>query len=99
MPLIAQTLTYANEFRGQLGMAPNQTWTEMASNILVIRENDVTLEYATMNNSVQVKQADVVLDTFPLDYTHNYTTSDSLNDLDYVSTPPSSNPCLSSDSE
>ena len=85
MPLIAQTLTYANEFRTQLGMTPNATWTEMADNILIIRENDVTLEYTTMNNSVQVKQADVVLDTFPLDYTRNYTSSDSLNDLDYVS--------------
>ena len=85
MPLIAQTLMYANEFRGQLGMVPNETWNDMAASILVIRENDVTLEYTTMNNSVQVKQADVVLNTFPLGYTRNYSSTDSLNDLDYVS--------------
>lgn len=39
-----------------------------------------------MNNSVQVKQADVVLLTYPLDYGQsNYTASDKLLDLDYVS--------------
>jgi hypothetical protein len=38
-----------------------------------------------MNGSAVVKQADVILNTFPLSYTTNYTTHDSLNDLDYVS--------------
>lgn len=85
MPLISQTLTYANAFRKQFGMKENKTWTEMAENVLVLRENDVTLEYTAMNNSVEVKQADVVLDTFPLDYTRNYAPSAALNDLDYVS--------------
>jgi hypothetical protein len=87
MPLIAQTLMYANLFRKQLGMAQNDTWNDMAAHILIIRENDVTLEYTEMNNSVEVKQADVVLNTFPLDYTRNYAPSAALNDLDYVSTP------------
>ena len=85
MPLIAQTLTYANLFRKQLGMKQNDTWNSMAENVLLIRENDVTLEYTEMNNSVEVKQADVVLNTFPLDYTRNYAPSAALNDLDYVS--------------
>lgn len=57
----------------------------MAANVLVIRENGVTLEFTTMNGSAVVKQADVVLDTYPLAYTANYTEQDSLNDLDYVS--------------
>ncbi|GAM42190.1 acid trehalase [Talaromyces pinophilus] len=83
MTLISQTLSNANAFRKQFGMDENTTWTEMADNILLIRENDVTLEYTTMNNSVAVKQADVILSTFPLDYTKNYTTSAALNDLDY----------------
>jgi predicted dinucleotide-binding enzyme len=56
----------------------------MASNILFLRENDITLEYTTMNNSVQVKQADVVLVTYPLEYTTNYNAGDALTDLDYV---------------
>ncbi|OKL62054.1 Acid trehalase [Talaromyces atroroseus] len=83
MTLIAQTLLNANAFRNQFGLDQNSTWTEMADNVLVIRENDVTLEYTTMNNSVAVKQADVVLSTFPLDYTRNYTSNEALNDLDY----------------
>lgn len=57
----------------------------MAANVLVLRENGVTLEFTTMNGSAVVKQADVVLNTYPLGYTANYTTQDSLNDLDYVS--------------
>jgi hypothetical protein len=58
----------------------------MASDVLVLRENGVTLEFTTMNGSAVVKQADVILNTFPLSYTTNYTAQDSLNDLDYVST-------------
>lgn len=85
MPLIAETLTYANMFREQFKLETNETWTEMANNILLLRENGVTLEFSTMNGSTMVKQADVVLDTYPLGYTNNYTTTNSLNDLDYVS--------------
>ncbi|OAA53851.1 alpha,alpha-trehalose glucohydrolase TreA/Ath1 [Cordyceps fumosorosea ARSEF 2679] len=83
MPLISQTLRYANQFRKQFGLQPNSKWTEMADNIVFLRENNITLEYTTMNDNVVVKQADVVLDTFPLQYTHNYGPEDSLNDLDY----------------
>jgi hypothetical protein len=85
MPLIAHTLTYANQFRAQFGKSPNETWNTMAANVLVIRQNGVTLEYTTMNNSVQVKQADVVLDVYPLSYSNNYTETESLTDLNYVS--------------
>lgn len=84
MPLVAQTLNYANAFRKQFGREVNQTWSEMADNVLVIQENGVTLEFTTMNGTAEVKQADVVLDTFPLGYTDNYTRQNSLNDLDYV---------------
>lgn len=37
-----------------------------------------------MNGSIAVKQADVVLNTFPLNYQLNYTAEDSLRDLDWV---------------
>ena len=37
-----------------------------------------------MNGSIAVKQADVVLDAFPLNYQLNYTAQDALRDLDYV---------------
>lgn len=85
MPLIAQTLNYANSFRKQFGHETNKTWSEMADNVLLIQEDGVTLEFTTMNGSAAIKQADVVMNTFPLDYTDNYTAQDSLNDLDYVS--------------
>lgn len=90
MPLIAKTLRYANSFREQFDQEVNQTWSEMADNVLILREDGVTLEFTTMNGTVEVKQADVVLDTYPLDYTYNYTDKNSLIDLNYVS-------CLSYD--
>ena len=84
MPLIAETLKNANAFRQRFGLEENRTWDDMAANVLVIRENGVTLEFTTMNGSAVVKQADVVLNTYPLDYSSNYSSQDSLNDLDYV---------------
>jgi hypothetical protein len=65
----------------------NQTWAVQASDIAFpVAPSNITLEYETMNNSIQVKQADVVLLTYPLDYSQsNYTAADKLMDLDYVS--------------
>ncbi|BDD63868.1 hypothetical protein MAP00_008726 [Monascus purpureus] len=83
MPLISKTLQGANDFRKQFGLPINETWSDMADNVLLIRENNVTLEFTTMNGSAVVKQADVVLVTYPLDYTHNYSSEDALSDLDY----------------
>ncbi|KAJ5101414.1 Six-hairpin glycosidase [Penicillium alfredii] len=83
MPLIAETLVNANAFRQQFGLEENKTWNQMASEVLFLRENGITLEFTTMNGSTVVKQADVVLATYPLDYTSNYSTQDSLNDLDF----------------
>lgn len=86
LPLIAETLNYVNSFREQFGLEANETWTEMADNVLLLRENGVTLEFTTMNGSAVVKQADVVLNTYPLGYSDNYTAENALNDLDYVCT-------------
>ncbi|KAJ9249779.1 CAZyme family GH65 [Paecilomyces variotii] len=83
MPLIAQTLLYANAFRKQFGIEQNSTWMDMSENVLLLRENGVTLEYTTMNGTAAVKQADVVLDTYPLNYDSGYSAQDALNDLDY----------------
>lgn len=85
MPLIADTLTNANTFAGFLGLTPNSTFTDIASNIFISRDGNAGIidEYTGMNGSISVKQADVVLDTFPLNYQVNYTAQDSLNDLNY----------------
>lgn len=85
MPLISETLSYANSFRKQFGLEQNETWTEISENVLLIREDGVTLEYTTMNGTAVVKQADIVLVTYPLVYDNNYTAQHALNDLDYVS--------------
>ena len=88
MPLVADTLTDANMFRAMFGLATNATFTDQAANVIISRdaEADIVEEYTGMNGSISVKQADVVLDTFPLGYQTNYTAQDSLSDLDYVST-------------
>ena len=85
MPMIAETLNYVNFYREQFGLEVNETWSEMADNVLILRENGVTLEFTAMNGSAQVKQADVVLNTYPLGYTDNYAVENSQNDLDFVS--------------
>lgn len=85
--MIATTLMYANSFREMFGQEQNETWNEMADNVLVPRdpESGIAMEYTTMNGSTSVKQADVVLTTFPLRYTDNYSPETALLDLDYVS--------------
>ncbi|KAM0493660.1 hypothetical protein ACHAP8_009105 [Fusarium lateritium] len=83
MALASETLMQASEIRRQFGLAENKTWDKKASDVLLIRENDVTLEFTTMNGSAIVKQADVVLLSFPLGYRDNYTDQNGLNDLDY----------------
>jgi hypothetical protein len=89
MAMFATTLTYANTLRKLLGLPQNQTWNDMAQNILISKDpaSGITLEYTTMNGSTVVKQADVVLNTFPLRYTDNYSQEDSLKDLEYVCPP------------
>jgi hypothetical protein len=80
-------LTLANSLRIQQGQSINQTWDSQAKEIaLPVSPSNITLEYETMNNNIQVKQADVVLLAYPLDYSQsNYTAVDKLMDLDYVS--------------
>ncbi|KAL9604337.1 MAG: hypothetical protein Q9219_000525 [cf. Caloplaca sp. 3 TL-2023] len=85
MPLIADTLKYANMFRGLFGIPPNSTFDEQAENIFISRNADAGIidEYTGMNGSISVKQADVVLNIFPLNYQNQYTTTDRFNDLTY----------------
>lgn len=87
-PLIADTLNNANMFRSMFGMDVNATWEDQSANIYISRssigaQGNIIDEYTGMNGSIEVKQADVVLDTFPLNYRQNYTAADSLSDLIY----------------
>ncbi|KAH8433874.1 alpha,alpha-trehalase treA [Aspergillus melleus] len=82
MALISETLDNANAFRQQFDMEANETWSEMAQNVLMLQEDGVTLEYTSMNGTAVVKQADIVLITYPLAY-DNYSAETALSDLDY----------------
>ncbi|KAI5309243.1 hypothetical protein KEM55_003700, partial [Ascosphaera atra] len=57
----------------------------MAKNIQIDRDEryNITLEFASMNGSVNVKQADVVLLPYPLQYTQDYTQEFAVQDLDF----------------
>ncbi|KAL8741684.1 MAG: hypothetical protein Q9190_005734 [Brigantiaea leucoxantha] len=85
MPLVADTMMYANMFRQLFGIPPNSTFNDQAENIFISRNADAGIieEYTGMNGSISVKQADVVLNTFPLNYQNDYSTSDRLNDFIY----------------
>ena len=84
--LIADTLDTTNFFRSLFKQTPNETWSSQAENVLIGRDQDanILLEYTGMNGTIEVKQADVVLITYPLSYTGNdYNATGSLADLDY----------------
>ncbi|KAH8820869.1 glycoside hydrolase family 65 protein [Xylogone sp. PMI_703] len=77
-------LDRVNAMRLAEGLQINDTWFNQSQFIeFPTAESNITLEYQTMNNSVEVKQADVVLLTYPLDYALDYTSADKLLDLDY----------------
>lgn len=79
--MIKTHLEQANEFRAQFGRPINETWASQAANILIPVDTgaDIIIEYQSMNGTVSVKQADVILIDDLLDYPNNY----SLSDLDY----------------
>jgi hypothetical protein len=79
--LIKTLLIDANELRARFGMEPNATWTTISDNIFIPTNEQagIILEYGTMNGTINVKQADVVLIDDFLDFPNPY----SLSDLDY----------------
>lgn len=81
MVLMHTHIDTANELRGRLGMEENATWATISSLITIPTDQsaDILLEYESMNNTVAVKQADVVLVDDLLNYPNPY----NLTDLDY----------------
>lgn len=81
MVLMKTHIDMANSFRAQFGMQENATWANISSliDIPIDQSADIILEYQTMNNTISVKQADVVLVDDFLDYPNPY----SLSDLNY----------------
>ncbi|KZF21241.1 carbohydrate-binding module family 32 protein [Xylona heveae TC161] len=89
MALIADTLTNANIMRSFFNEPINQTFADQAINIDLPTDPNANLilEYDGMNGSISVKQADVILIDYPLNYPNNY----SLSDLDYYAAKQSQN--------
>jgi trehalose/maltose hydrolase-like predicted phosphorylase len=79
--LIQRHLIETNEFNAWFGLPQNDSWTDKATNMrLPVNEKaGIIVEYAGMNGSVEVKQADVVLIDDLLHYPNPY----SLANLDY----------------
>ncbi|KAF2673208.1 putative acid trehalase [Microthyrium microscopicum] len=89
LALIQSHLQTANVLRDRLGLPQNATWADTASKIKIPtnEEAKIVLEYAAMNGSIQVKQADVVLIDDFLGVTNEY----SLPNLDYYAGKQSAN--------
>ncbi|KAF1978619.1 hypothetical protein BU23DRAFT_577438 [Bimuria novae-zelandiae CBS 107.79] len=79
--LIQKTLNETNLLNAQFGLPQNETWNEIARKMRlpVHEKSGVVMEYASMNGSVTVKQADIVLIDDILNYDNPY----SLTDLDF----------------
>ena len=85
MAMIQWTMHTANFFNHHYGQPENSTWDKQASalEMPLNEEEGITLEYTGMNGSISVKQADVILRTYPLDNHMNYPIENQLADLDY----------------
>ncbi|KAG8988480.1 alpha,alpha-trehalase ath1 [Tulasnella sp. JGI-2019a] len=80
---ISVVLKNAVYFAGVLGITPPSNWTTISNKITVLSDptSGIVLEYDGFNSTTDVKQADVVLLTYPLEYPQ--TTAQGLADLDY----------------
>jgi hypothetical protein len=81
---IAQLMSWATQAAQILGETPDPRWMDVADNIYIPQDPSLNLilEYDGMNNSVEVKQADVVLLTYPLEYP-NVTNEQAIQNLRY----------------
>lgn len=89
MPLIKTHLDTANSFRESFGEQPAPLAANVSANITIPVDLDANLilEYAGMNGSISVKQADVVLIDDFLDFPNTY----SLTNLEYYAGKQSAN--------
>ena len=85
MGLIGYVFNTTQQVLQLLNMPTVATWTSIAGKADIPRDDNAGIikEYETMNNSLVVKQADVVLLGYPVGYVSN--SSEALRDLDWVS--------------
>ncbi|KAI5798413.1 glycosyl hydrolase family 65 central catalytic domain-containing protein [Pyronema domesticum] len=73
----------AQQAAGIMGLSAPAKWADVEKNMFIPYNTDAGIipEYAQMNGSVEIKQADVVLVNYPLEFRLNETQA--LNDLDF----------------
>ncbi|GMG39539.1 unnamed protein product [Ambrosiozyma monospora] len=89
---ISQLMKWATVLGNHLGVPIHEKWTDVMKNMYLPVSNDnVTLEFDTMNSTVAIKQADVVLISYiddwddALDSNFDYTRQRAYRDLLYYS--------------
>ncbi|GAA5985292.1 hypothetical protein JCM5350_005577 [Sporobolomyces pararoseus] len=82
---ISVTLRNAQALAKVLGKETPSNWTDIANNITILVDpsSNILLEFDGFNGTTAVKQADVVLLTYPFQY--NQSKTQALVDLDYYS--------------
>lgn len=66
---IKTLLKWAIDIGNHLGESVDEKWEDISHNIHIPRsKSNITLEYSGMNNTVEIKQADVTLMVYPLGY-------------------------------
>lgn len=80
-------LKWAADIGNHLGLEIDPKWLEISSKIHIpISDTNITLEYTGMNSSIEIKQADVMLMVYPLDYVvDEFTLTNAIQNLYYYS--------------
>ncbi|KAK9454849.1 glycosyl hydrolase family 65 central catalytic domain-containing protein [Dipodascopsis uninucleata] len=80
---ISKLMGWAGRAAEIIGEEPNSKWKDIEQNIFIPADEDVNLilEFTNMNGSVEIKQADVVMLTYPLEFERSW--QESLNNLDF----------------
>lgn len=69
-----------------LGEEINPKWVQVDNNVYIPRsQSGITLEYSEMNASISIKQADVVMLSFPLDFNDHHSNEQAEHDLYWYS--------------
>lgn len=84
---VAKLMELATAYSEEYSLEIGSNWSAIAGNIaLPFAPSGILTEFLGANNTAVIKQDDVDLINYPLDYSSaNYTQSDKLESLDYVS--------------
>ena len=91
MALIQNILNDTNTFSELFGGSREDLWDTQAASVARPKIGNISLEYTSMNGSISVKQADVVLNIYPLAYNDDYLLEQQRADLDYYAAKQSPN--------